>query len=114
MQNTFFFGKRNEHRELGRSFSVHKGIISAVKRVEFVSDRNSYIILRGRWCDIAVLNFHAPTGDKLEALHIQQISLQESNSNTVKFYDLFLTFMKVIFSLKNKLIVRRNLPNNLS
>jgi hypothetical protein len=29
---------------------VHKGIISAVKRVEFMSDRMSYIVLRGRWC----------------------------------------------------------------
>jgi hypothetical protein len=29
---------------------VHKNIISAVKRIEFVSDRMLYIILRGRWC----------------------------------------------------------------
>jgi hypothetical protein len=43
---------------------VHKRIISAVKRVEFVSDRMSYIILRGRWCHIIVLNIHAPTEDK--------------------------------------------------
>jgi hypothetical protein len=38
-------------------------IISAVKRVEFVSDRMSYIILRGRWCHIIVLNVHTSTGD---------------------------------------------------
>jgi hypothetical protein len=25
----------------------------------------SYIILRGRWCDIIVLNVHAPTNDKI-------------------------------------------------
>jgi hypothetical protein len=24
----------------------------------------SYIILRGRWCDITVLNVHAPTANK--------------------------------------------------
>jgi hypothetical protein len=42
---------------------VHKKIISAVKRVEFVSDRILYIILRGRWCDIIVLNVHDPTED---------------------------------------------------
>jgi hypothetical protein len=29
---------------------VHKRIISAGKRVEFVSDTTSYIILRDRWC----------------------------------------------------------------
>jgi hypothetical protein len=31
--------------------------------VEFVSDRMSYIILRGRWCHIIVLNVHARTED---------------------------------------------------
>jgi hypothetical protein len=46
---------------------VHKRIISAVKTVEFVSDRMSYIIvLRGRWCHIIVLNVHAPTEDKTD------------------------------------------------
>jgi hypothetical protein len=43
-------------------------IISAVKRVEFVSDRMSYIILRGRWCDIIALNVHASTEDKIGKL----------------------------------------------
>jgi hypothetical protein len=45
---------------------VHKRIISAIKRVEFVSDRMVYIILRGRWCHIIVLNVHAPTEDKTD------------------------------------------------
>jgi hypothetical protein len=43
---------------------VHKRIIPTVKRVEFVSGRMSYIILRGPWCHIIVLNDHAPTEDK--------------------------------------------------
>ena len=33
-------------------------------RVEFVSDRMSYIVLRGRWCNIIVLNVHAPSEEK--------------------------------------------------
>jgi endonuclease/exonuclease/phosphatase family metal-dependent hydrolase len=45
---------------------VHKRIISAVKWVELVSDRMSYMILRGHWCHIIVLNVHAPTEDKTD------------------------------------------------
>jgi hypothetical protein len=41
-------------------------IISAVKRFEFVSDRMSYIILRGGKFYIIVLNIHVPTGDKID------------------------------------------------
>ena len=37
---------------------------TAVKRVEFVRDRMSYIVLRGRWCNIIVLNVHAPIEEK--------------------------------------------------
>jgi hypothetical protein len=36
----------------------------AVRIVEFVSDRMSCIILRGRWCNIIILNLHAPCEDK--------------------------------------------------
>ncbi|PNF19155.1 hypothetical protein B7P43_G09800 [Cryptotermes secundus] len=46
---TFFYGKGNENHEL-----------------EFVSDRISYIILKGRWCHIIVMNVRAPTEDKID------------------------------------------------
>ena len=49
---------------MGKGYSVQHRRVSAVKRVEFVSDRVSYMVLRGRWCNIIVLNGHAPSEEK--------------------------------------------------
>jgi len=49
---------------LGTGLFVRHRIVSAVKRVEFVSDRVTYIVLRGRWCNIIVLNVHATSEEK--------------------------------------------------
>jgi hypothetical protein len=61
---SFFYGKGKENHQLGKGFFVHYRIVSAVKGPEFVSDSVSYIELRGRWCNIIVLNVHAPSEDK--------------------------------------------------
>ena len=49
---------------MGAGHFVHHIIVSAVKRIDFVSDRMSYIVLRGCWCNIIVLNVHTPNGEK--------------------------------------------------
>ena len=48
----------------GPGFFVHRKIRSAVKRVKIICDRVSCITLKGRWCDIIVVNVHTPPDDK--------------------------------------------------
>jgi len=45
-------------------YFVHHRTVSVVKTVDFVSDRMSYIVLRGCWCNIIVWNVHAPSEEK--------------------------------------------------
>jgi hypothetical protein len=55
----------------------HNLSISAVRRGEFVSDKMLYIILRGFWCNIIVLNMHAPSEDKSEDLKMASMRNQD-------------------------------------
>jgi hypothetical protein len=45
-------------------FFIRKRIVSVVRRMEFISDMMSYIAVRGRWCNITVLNVHSPCENK--------------------------------------------------
>ena len=47
-----------------QDFFVHHRIVSAVKRVELLSYRMSYTVLRVSWCNVIVLNVHAPSEEK--------------------------------------------------
>jgi hypothetical protein len=64
-QYTFFCGKRNENFEFGTFFFLDERIIPSFTMAEFRSDR-MYIILRGRWCHIVVLNVRPETNDKID------------------------------------------------
>jgi hypothetical protein len=60
-ENTLFSMEKGMKIIIRYKILVHKRIISAVKWVEYVSGRMSYITLRGRGCHIIVLNIHAST-----------------------------------------------------
>jgi len=60
----FYLGKKNNNHQLGKGLFVQNRIVTAVKGVEFVSDRTSYITLRGRWCNIITLNVHTSSQEK--------------------------------------------------
>ena len=65
-QGVIFFPMEKETRIIiwEQVSFVHHRIVSAVKRVEFFSDRFSYIVMRVGWCSIIVLNVHAPSEEK--------------------------------------------------
>ena len=51
--NIFSMEKETKIINWKQDFFVHHRLVSAVKKVGFVSDRMSYIVLRGRWCNIS-------------------------------------------------------------
>jgi len=63
-QGTIIFYGKGKNHQLGIGFFVHDRRVSAVKTVEFISDRMPYIALRGRWCNIIDSNLHAPSEEK--------------------------------------------------
>jgi len=62
----FFYVKGKEQHQFRTGFSVHHRIIPSVKRIEFVSNKmsNILVVLRGRWCNITVLNIYALSKDE--------------------------------------------------
>jgi len=60
----FFYEKGNENYHLWTGKFLHHRILSSVKRAEIVCDMMCYIVLRGRWFNIIVLNVHTPNEEK--------------------------------------------------
>jgi hypothetical protein len=74
---TLFYGKENTNHKLATGFFVHMRITSAFKWAEFVSDKISYIMLKGCWFHIIVLNVRAPTEDKTD--DVKEVSIRTWN-----------------------------------
>jgi len=55
----FFYGKGNKNHHLGIGFFVYQSTSSAVKSIQFITGRMSYIVVRGHWHNIILLNVHA-------------------------------------------------------
>ena len=53
------------NHELGTGFFFHR---SAVKRVEFISDRVPCITLKGRWCHVIVANVLATSEKNVDCI----------------------------------------------
>jgi hypothetical protein len=56
--------EKKRKSSFGSKFFVHHRVVLAVQRVEFFSDRMSYIVLRGRCCDIIIVNAQAQTQEE--------------------------------------------------
>lgn len=80
--------------------------IIAVTRVHFVSNRMSYTLLRCCWCDMIILNAHAPTEDKRVdtiARHDHEVELYSTNSQSRSYH------MKILLGDFNAKVARKHI-----
>jgi hypothetical protein len=100
---TSFYGKGEQNHKSGTGPSVHKRIISAVRKmVEPVSDGMSYILLRGSGCHIIALNVYASTEDKMDDLVTYMIESCYGPSMAAICHSLNNGFMKELKSVFDK------------
>jgi len=101
----FFLWKRKRKSSIGKRIFVHHRIISAVKRVQFVSDKTSYIVLRGRWCNTIVFNVYEPREEKSD--DSKERFYEELGQNF--FYHFAKYHIKILLGNFNAKVVRENI-----
>jgi hypothetical protein len=69
---------------LEKGYFVPQRIVSVVERVEFVCSKLSYVDLTDRWCNVIVMDVHAPIEKKMMTKKI--VSMR----NCVEFSIMFL------------------------
>ena len=99
-----YYMKRKWKSSAGNRIFVHQRIASEVKRVEFFSDRMSHIVLRGRWCNIIVLNVHAPSEKKSDSSKYSFYEELEQVFDHFPRYD-----MKILLGNFNAKVGRENI-----
>ena len=97
---------KNENNQLETGLLLHQRIPSAIKRVEFVSNRMSYIVLRGRWCNIIVLNVHASSEEKSDS---SKDSIYEGLEQAFDHFPKY--YMKILLGNFNAKVGRENIFN---
>lgn len=60
----FQSGKNNRGKKNGVDIIVHKYLLPLLKSFEPVNDRMCYLILKGKYFDIAVISCYGPTEEK--------------------------------------------------
>jgi len=84
-------------------FFVHLRILSEIKKVEFVSDRMSQVVLRGCWFNITVWNVRAPSEEKSD---------DSKDSFNDELQQIFYHFPKYHMEIITKRISKRHLSRS--
>ena len=58
------YGEPNKNHQFGTGF-LEQGILSSVKKAEFVNDKLLCVVLKSRCCDIITLNALSPVEEKV-------------------------------------------------
>ena len=61
----FFYGGSRKGK-LGTGIAINKKFKSAIKEIQFVNERLSYVKMAGKWYNYVFINVHCPTEDKDE------------------------------------------------